>query len=119
MNLLSKDLKPSNVKDIHRELREYSSKWLARAFFSESDMNEYFYVDNDLPIVNEMSDEEIIEMVLNPEQDQETDDEEEENDVTVISNERCIQLTKELIEGMEQKPFIDKSHVMAVFKTYF
>ncbi len=62
-----------------------------------------------------MSDEEIIEMVLNPEQDKETDDEEEENDVTVISNERCIQLTKELIERMEQKPSIEKSHVMAAY----
>ncbi len=63
-----------------------------------------------------MYDAEIIQILLNPQQNQETN-EKQDNDATLISTERQIQLTKEFIKGMKQKPFIDETpHVMAVYK---
>ncbi|XP_015925367.2 tigger transposable element-derived protein 2-like [Parasteatoda tepidariorum] len=109
----------SNEKALQRELLEYSGEWSEKDIFTDSEIEECFNIDNDVPIVNELSDSEIVEMVLNPGADNdevEESDEEDENQGAFISNERCIELTKELIKGMEQKLFVDESHIMSIYK---
>ena len=54
-------------------------------------------------------------MVLNPENEDSKDSDIEKNEEK-IPNARCIELTKELIKGMEQKHFVEDSHIMVVYK---
>ncbi|KAG7168483.1 putative Jerky protein-like 69 [Homarus americanus] len=72
-------------------------------------------VDKDAPIVYQLSDEEIVEMVKKrEEEDDEASDEEEEDIKERISIDRCIQLCTELITGLEQKSFITEQEITAV-----
>ncbi len=72
-------------------------------------------IDDYLSIIYEMSDAHIIHIVLNLWQKQETN-KIEESVITSIYIERCIHLTKKLIGGIEQNPFIVETHVLSVYK---
>ncbi len=58
---------------MHWELYEYSTKLLdlEKKIILEININEYFDIKVNLPIVNQMSDAKIIQILLNPEQEQE------------------------------------------------
>lgn len=81
-------------------------------------MNECFHIDNDVPASGTLSDSEIIDKVLHADQNNDESENESADETTEekISNSRCIELTQELIKGMEQKSFVDEFHIMAVYK---
>jgi hypothetical protein len=66
------------------------------------------HIDDDVPVVLQLTGSEICDMVMNANKDNESDDNE---DVATI--ERMIRLTEELIHGMEQSSFATEHHIMS------
>ncbi|KAG7157696.1 Jerky protein-like 43 [Homarus americanus] len=103
----------SKEKQVIRELLEYANTMTNPVCvevankLSEEQLEEWMDVDKDAPIVYQLSDEEIVEMVKKRE--------EEEDIKKRISIDRCIQLWTELITGLEQKNFITEQEIMAVY----
>ena len=96
-----------------KELLDYAKKNLNIDIMEEY-INECFDIDNDVSVVSDLSSSEIIYMVLKPHQIENNDEEypiEEK-----ISNEKCVEIKRQLIHGMEQKSSVNEIHIMAAYK---
>lgn len=82
----------------------------------ESVLDECLTVDKNLPVSLQLTDEEIIDVALGRREDEISDDEGTSDDEEKISNEHCIELTKQLIKGMEQKAFFKEQDILSVYK---
>ena len=81
------------------------------------DINECFDIDNYVPLVINLSNSEIIDVVLNPHQSENNDEVDEEYLIEEkISNERCVELRRQLTCGMEQKSLVNETHIVAVYE---
>ena len=75
--------------------------------------------DKNAPPVLQLTDKEIAKEVLDKkgsDSSSEDKDVEETESAETISKDRCIELTKELIHGMEQKSFFKEHDIMSVYK---
>lgn len=85
----------------------------AKAIDEES-FRECLIADENAPVVHQLTDGEIAHMVLNPEESESSESEEEVQEK--ISIDRCLELTNELLRGMEQKSFFTEQDIMSVYK---
>ena len=101
-----------------REMIDPDAKDLATRV-DEDKIEEWMIVDDDdAPVVHYYTDSEIIEMVVSPEQhasEGESDDQNEEDVAERISIDRLIQLTGELLKGLEQRNFISKQEIINIY----
>uniref|UniRef100_UPI00398F7695 general transcription factor II-I-like isoform X2 n=1 Tax=Pristiophorus japonicus TaxID=55135 RepID=UPI00398F7695 len=122
----------SQDKQIIRELLEYATSMSNPAVLEvtkdleEEDLQDWMDVDKDAPIVNQLTDQEIMQMIkekLIKEKPQgenkdykASDDEDDEGEVEErISIDTCIQLATDLIAGLEQRTFISEQDIMSVY----
>lgn len=83
----------------------------------EDTFRECLSIDENAPVVHQLTDGEIAQMVLNP-NGEESDSSQSEEEVIEekISIDRCLKLTEELLRGMEQKSFFTEQDIMSVYK---
>ena len=105
------------IKDLlsyARELTDPAAKDLASRL-DEDNIDEWMNVDDNAPVVHHYTDSEIVEMVISPEKqasEGESSDENEEDITERISIDRLIQLTGELLKGLEQRSFITEQEMV-------
>jgi hypothetical protein len=74
-------------------------------------------VDSDSSVVLQLTNSEIVHMVLHPDKGVDIDDETEEGtNEEHTSIDKCIGLTEGLTKGLEQKSFISEQHIVWVYK---
>ncbi|XP_064420150.1 tigger transposable element-derived protein 2-like [Latimeria chalumnae] len=115
----------SKEKEIVHDLLEYANTMTDTAAktvateLSEDNIEEWMDVDIDAPVGHQLSDSEIVEMIVNSDKNKEnkgeTSDENEEDVAEKISIERCIHLATELIAGLEQRSFITGQEIMNIY----
>lgn len=107
----------SYVKDVTSlDAKELSSR------INKDTLMEWMDVDENVPTVRHYTDSEIVDMVTNPEKNactssdkDKTSDEDEENVKEIISIDRLITLTTELLAGLEKQSFITEQEIMNVY----
>ena len=72
-----------------------------KQLLSEEVVEECFSIGNDAPIVNKLTDDKIWRMVFQPEESESSEGESEESKHGYVSIDKCIDLTKQLITGLE------------------
>lgn len=103
------------------ELLEYAKEATngKMQLLDEEAITDCLNIDKDGPIVNELTNREICDMVLHPEMAENASDDEEEEieeNIDEIPIDKCIDLTKELIRGLETKSFINEAQIMQLYK---
>lgn len=87
------------------------------AELQENNIEEWFSVDCDVPVVHHYTDEEIVEMVTN--KNREDEEESEDSDVDEpsekITQEECIFHVTRLIAGLEQRSYISEQQLMSLY----
>lgn len=114
----------SAEKTLIQDLLNYakSMTYTGKESLDEEAIEDCFNVDNDVPITHSLTDQEICDMVLNPENNGDDDDDDTSDDdvdqpnATNIPIDKCISLTDELIMGLEQKSFITQEQIMQLYK---
>lgn len=71
-------------------------------------------IDNDEPVVYQPTDQEIVEIVKQDEKNEECEDENKAVKER-ISIDKCIQMTRDSITGLEQRNFITEQEIMSVY----
>jgi hypothetical protein len=74
------------------------------------DTENWMEIDNEVPVVNQLTDEEIVEMVLEPDcenYEESENDEDHEADTKRPSIDRCIELVTDTISALEQRSCIE------------
>ncbi|XP_063794663.1 jerky protein homolog [Pseudophryne corroboree] len=103
------------------ELLEYAKTCTATAAnnlssrLNEENLAEWMEVDVETPVVRHCTDSEIIDMVLNPAKITESDDgdSEDENVIEIPTGiDKLIEMTSELIKGLEQRNFVTEQELM-------
>ena len=109
-----KGFSESSEKLLIRELVSYAKDNITPSgeqLLSEEAVEECFSIDNDASIVNKLTDDEICRMVLQPEESESSEEESEEPKRENVSIDKCIDLTKQLITGLETKSFIKEEQI--------
>lgn len=101
------------------ELMEYAkgfSNSLTK-LLDPDDLEEWMHVDDDAPVVPILTTEEIVNMVLNPNQQDEENSEEEDEDVQKerVSIDKCLELGSVYIEALEQLSFLSDHDIMLIY----
>ncbi|KAG0713056.1 hypothetical protein GWK47_017070 [Chionoecetes opilio] len=106
-----------NSKHI-RELMDYAKGFshpIAQALDLD-DVAEWMTVDDDAPVIQNLTTEEIVNMVTNPaqaEEDSDEDDVYEPKERTSIG--KLLELGNDYVAGLEQYPFISEQDIMYMF----
>lgn len=114
---VSEDTKTVNA--IMEYAREFTSN-VAKNLTTEN-IQEWMEIDDDAPTVHELSTEEIVQMVTQPDasreesEDENGDDDDSINPTEKISLDRTIELTELLIAALEQRTFISEQEIMQVY----
>lgn len=113
--------KISQEKKMVNDLLEYAKNVVSPVVYelTAEDIEEWIDVDNDAPVVNHLTDQEIFDMAMNKEvpgdsgeEDEEAvDDPAEEN----LSIDDCIALTGRLISSLEKRSFITPQQIMNLY----
>lgn len=86
----------------------------------EENSLDWMEVDKDAPIASQVTDEEFVQMVqqgkTKDNKKASDGDEDEDEDVTEKNSiDKCIQLTTNVIEGLEQRHFISEQKIMSFY----
>uniref|UniRef100_A0A8C3FKC6 HTH CENPB-type domain-containing protein n=1 Tax=Chrysemys picta bellii TaxID=8478 RepID=A0A8C3FKC6_CHRPI len=85
----------------------------------EENLLDWMEVNKDVPIVSQMTHEEIVQMVQqgkNKDNEEASDGDEDDEDVTEKNSiDKCIQMATNLIEGLEQRHFIYEQEIMSLY----
>ena len=105
-------------KDKHvRELMEYAKNLdnpLASSLQTES-LQQWMNVDDDVAVIQTMTDEEIVSMVKGGQQDQESEEEDASEQPVCIPVEKCLELGADYIAALEQLPFVTEHDIMIIY----
>jgi hypothetical protein len=75
-------------------------------------------IDNEAPVVNQLTDGEVVEMVLEPdrENDEESENDDHETDTNRPSIDRCVELVTDTISALEQRPCIESQDILNLYR---
>jgi hypothetical protein len=76
-------------------------------------------INNEAPVVNQLTDGEIVEMVLEPDcenYEESENDEDHEPDTKRLSIGRCIELVTETKSALEQRSYIESQDILNLYR---
>jgi hypothetical protein len=83
------------------------------------DIENWMEIDNEVPVLNQLTDGEIVEMVLEPDHEnceESENDEDHEADTNRPSIDRCIELVSDTISALEQQSFIESQDILNFYR---
>jgi hypothetical protein len=109
-------------KRLVSEIMEFA-KGLTNNAFTEGlevkDIENWMEIDNEAPVVNQLTDGEIVEMVLEPNHENyegSENDEDHEADTNRPSIDRCIELVTDTISALEQQSCIESQDILNLYR---
>jgi hypothetical protein len=109
---------PSKKDDDVRELMDYvKSVSSGKINLDEDDLFELVNIDNDAPIINKLTDDEILNSVISPTQENSESEEEDSQQIEEkIPINTLISAVETTIKGLEQRSFITQSEILTMYK---
>jgi hypothetical protein len=111
----------SGEKRLESEILEFAKGSTNKAFtkgLEVEDIENWMEIDNEVPVVNQLTDGEIVEMVLEPDcenYEESENDKDHEADTNRPSIDHCIELVTDTISALEQRSCIESQDILNLY----
>uniref|UniRef100_UPI00398E38C9 jerky protein homolog isoform X1 n=1 Tax=Pristiophorus japonicus TaxID=55135 RepID=UPI00398E38C9 len=116
----AEESQPMGVKDGKDGLTVLGCVCEAALTLKKDDVTEVMDINNDAPVVHTLTDDEIVDVVLRPEEKDKNSENDDDNDVSnqmeKVSIDKAISICDELINALVQRYFISEQEIMQVYK---